>query len=625
MKLLEMPWLPSVGEGFRADVRALREAPVFDPALARRLASRRLDISQLHSLARALPAQRIAPREGCIRLSILSNTTAEIIVPAVIATAPRHDLWIDASAPPFGSFASEAFDASSDTHARRNHFVLLALDHRGLQLMPCPGDASGAEETVSAALAQVQRLMGAIREGSGATVITQTLAAPAVQLFGSLDAQTPGTLRWLIGRFNARLRESPALGSLMLDVATLAEQVGQDEWHDPVQWNLGKFPFSQRVVPLYAEWVCRVIAAAKGKSRKCLVLDLDNTLWGGVIGDDGLAGVVLGQGSPQGEAHLAVQAAALMLRQRGVILAVSSKNDDAIARKMFREHPEMLLREEHIAVFQANWQDKATNLRAIAETLNIGINSLVFLDDNPAERQQVRLALPEVAVPELPEVPDYFANILLSAGYFESTQFTQEDRQRAEQYSANAARRAALGAGTDLEQYLESLAMQAHVSAFDAVGRARITQLINKTNQFNLTTRRYSEADVAAFEADASMVTLQIRLKDSYGDNGMISVVICKEAGDDLQIDTWLMSCRVLNRRVEEMVLNLLVKRARHRNKRRLTGAYCPTERNSLVKDHYLKLGFECHSQCPESTSWHLNVVDYTERRLPITVASSGN
>ena len=407
---------------------------------------------------------------------------------------------------------------------------------------------------------------------------------------------------------------------MTLDVATLAEQVGLDEWHDPVQWNLGKFSFSQRVVPLYADWLCRVVGAAKGKSRKCLVLDLDNTLWGGVIGDDGLAGVVLGQGSAQGEAHLAVQSAALTLRERGVILAVSSKNDDAIARKMFREHPEMLLREEHIAVFQANWQDKATNLRAIAETLNIGINSLVFLDDNPAERQQVRLALPEVAVPELPETPDYFANILLSAGYFESIQFTDEDRQRAGQYSANAARRAALGAGTDLEQYLESLAMQADVSAFDAVGRARITQLINKTNQFNLTTQRYSEADVAAFEADASMVTLQIRLKDSYGDNGMISVVICKEAGDDLLIDTWLMSCRVLNRRVEQMVLNLLVAFAKKRGKLRLMGSYRPTERNALVKDHYLKLGFESHSHSAESMSWWLDLANYEARKVPIAV-----
>lgn len=620
MKLLDMPWLPPVGAGFRADVRALREREDFHPAQARRLASHRLDISQLHSLARALPAHRAAPGEGCIRLCILSNTTAELIVPAVVATAPRHDLWIDASAPPFGTFASEAFDVNSQTHQRRNHFVLLALDHRGLQLTPCPGDLSGAEDMVSAALAQVQRLITAIREGSGAVVITQTLPAPAVPLFGSLDAQTPGTLRWLVGRFNTRLRESPALGSLMLDVATLAEQVGLDEWHDPVQWNLGKFSFSQRIVPLYADWLCRVVAAAKGKSRKCLVLDLDNTLWGGVIGDDGLAGVVLGQGSAQGEAHLAVQAAALTLRERGVILAVSSKNDDAIARKMFREHPDMLLREEHIAVFQANWQDKATNLRAIAETLNIGIDSLVFLDDNPAERQQVRLALPEVAVPELPEAPDYFANILLSAGYFESIQFTDEDRQRAGQYSANAARRAALGTGTDLEQYLESLAMQADVSAFDAVGRARITQLINKTNQFNLTTQRYSETDVAAFEADATMVTLQIRLKDSYGDNGMISVVICKDSGDDLLIDTWLMSCRVLNRRVEQMVLNLLVEFAKKRGKLRLLGSYRPTERNALVKDHYSKLGFESRSQSEEATPWRLDVANYEARKVPIAV-----
>ena len=618
MNLLEMPWLVPAGDRFRADVKALRSREIFDAAMAQRLATCRLDLGQLHSLARALPLQRIEQCDGHIRLSILSNATADLIVPAVVATAPRHGLWIDASTPPFGAFASEAMDANSQTHKRSDHFVLLALDHRALQLKPCPGDLSMAESTVTAALSQVTRLTDAIHRAGSAVVITQTVPPPCLSAFGSLDAQIPGTLRWLTARFNEKLRQTPASGTLLLDAATLAETIGLAEWHDPLQWNLGKFSFSQRSVPLYADWLCRVIAAARGKSKKCLVLDLDNTLWGGVIGDDGLNGVVLGQGSPTGEAYLAVQNAALMLRDRGIILAVSSKNDDTVARRMFREHPEMVLREEHIAIFQANWQDKATNLRAIAETLCIGIDSLVFLDDNPAERQQVRLALPEVAVPELPEAPDYFADLLLSAGYFETTQFTADDRQRADQYTANSARRAALGAGTDLETYLESLSMEASVSAFDAIGRSRITQLINKTNQFNLTTRRYSEAEVAAFETDACMVTLQIRLKDAYGDNGMISVVICKDDGDDLHIDTWLMSCRVLNRRVEEMVLNVLVGLAGSRHKRRLTGVFMPTDRNMMVKDHYVNLGFERHSQSAEAVQWTLDVATYAARTVPI-------
>jgi HAD superfamily phosphatase (TIGR01681 family) len=234
----------------------------------------------------------------------------------------------------------------------------------------------------------------------------------------------------MIDRFNSELRTAVAGSSdLLLDVAALAETVGLTRWHDPVQWALGKFPCAHDAVPLYADWLGRLIGAARGKSRKCLVLDLDNTLWGGVIGDDGLGGIVLGNGNPAGEAFLSVQQAALALRDRGVILAVSSKNDDEVARSAFRTHPEMLLREQHIAVFQANWRDKAANIKAIAETLNIGIDSLVLLDDNsagaprcaaPCRRRRSRAA----------GGSGVLRVTLLAAGYFESIAFTAEDRQR---------------------------------------------------------------------------------------------------------------------------------------------------------------------------------------------------
>ena len=620
-----MPWLPPVGREFRENVRSLREALEFDPAKARWLSNGRLDISQLHSLARALAKQTNVEGDARVSLSILSNSTADLLVPSVVATAPRHGLWIDAVAPAFGTFATEALDANSQTNKRGDDFVLLALDHRCLNFLTCPGEQLKAEEIVASAVSQVQKFITAISGAGRSTIIVQTLAPPATTMFGSLDAQTPGTLRSLIEHFNIKLREVAPPETLILDVASLAEIVGLGEWHDPVQWNLGKFSFSQRAVPLYAEWLCRLIAASKGKSRKCLVLDLDNTLWGGVIGDDGLHGVVLGQGSPVGEAYLAIQKTALMLRDRGIILAVSSKNDDETARKMFREHPEMLLREDHIAVFQANWQDKASNLCAIAESLNIGIDSLVLLDDNPAERQQVRLALPQVAVPELPEHPDLFSEILLSAGYFETTQFTLDDRQRANHYTANTARRAVLGVGTDLEDYLKSLEMEAHVSPFDEVGRSRITQLINKTNQFNLTTRRYTYSDVAQFESDPSIVDLQVRLKDRYGDNGMICVVICKVSNQDLIIDTWLMSCRVLNRRVEDMILNLLIGIAKKRKLVRIIGTYYPTDRNRIVSDLYARLGFQNQIELSDLGQWHFTVSEHTVSNVPIKIRLSEN
>lgn len=265
-------------------------------------------------------------------------------------------------------------------------------------------------------------------------------------------------MRNLIDMFNRGLTESlPGTQDMLLDAAHLADTVGLAEWHDPTLWNMAKLPFSSTFIPLYADHVCRLIAALRGKSRRCLILDLDNTLWSGVIGDDGVEGIIIGQGDATGEAHLDVQRAALALRGRGVVLAVSSKNTDETARTPFRRHPEMLLREEHIAVFQANWNDKATNIQAIAAELSLGLDAMVLLDDNPIERALVRRLLPQVAVPELPDDPALYARTLLAAGYFESLGISAEDMQRAAFYQDNARRVALRGQAGDVDAYLASL------------------------------------------------------------------------------------------------------------------------------------------------------------------------
>jgi FkbH-like protein len=619
MKLKDLPWLPAAADDFRAQARALRQGDTADERAIRKLATAALTLPQLELLAKIVPKATLPLGTASVKLALLSNATTDLLVPAIVGSAPRHAVWIDAVDAPFGSFVSEAFDPNSQTHQRRNDVVVLALDYRAFDFTPCPGDLDRANERVDQAVQTVRQLAQVFQTANGALVIAQTLAAPVSTLFGNLDGQLPGTLVWMIDAFNQKLRAG-ATGAALLDVAQLAASVGLDSWHDPVQWNIGKFPFSHDVVPLYADALCRVVMAAKGKAKKCLVLDLDNTLWGGVIGDDGMTGIVLAQGDAVGEAFQAIQRTALALRERGVVLAVSSKNDEAVARQVFREHPDMLLREEHIAVFQANWKDKASNLRAIAETLNIDVSALVFLDDNPAERQQIRLELPDVGVPELPPSPEYYPVMLLAAGYFESLQFTADDRARAAQYQQNAARSVALGTASDMGAYLESLNMIAHVARFDEAGRARITQLINKTNQFNLTTRRYGEAEVAAFEVDPDAFGLQVRLQDRFGDNGMISVVLCRRDGADWTIDTWLMSCRVLNRRLEEQVLNVLHAVAREQGIRRLVGLYRPTAKNGMVKDHYRKLGFTLADENDDVATWMLDVDGYLPRSVPIAV-----
>lgn len=616
----ELRWLPPAPADFSTQCRALANntGPLGRELI--RLAAHALDENQLNRLARALGNARAAGADlaplAPFKLGIIGNATTHFLVPVLVATAARHGLLLECVEAEYGQFMQAALDADSTIHRAGCDAVLVAVDQRGLPLAPAPGNAEAAAQSVAASLEQLRAVRDGIRRHSKAVCILQTVPRPVEALFGSFDSALPGTPRRMTDELNRALVEN-LVGSqdLLLDVAHLAETVGLSRFHDAKLWNLAKLPFSSTVLPLYADHVCRLLAALRGKSKKCLVLDLDNTVWGGVIGDDGLEGILIGQGDATGEAHLDVQRTALSLRQRGVVLAVSSKNNDDVARKPFAEHPEMLLREDHIAVFQANWQDKASNLRAIASELSLGLDSLVFLDDNPAERELVRRLTPEVAVPELPPDPALYARTLLAAGYFEAITFSEEDRKRAALYQDNARRVALQKQAGDLDAYLSSLQMRMTVQPFDATGRARIAQLINKSNQFNLTTRRYTEPEVAELERDPTAFTLQIRLTDTFGDNGMISVLICREDGDAWLIDTWLMSCRVLGRKVEQAVLSELVDHARARGVRRLVGEYLPTEKNKLVEDHYEKLGFSLLERGDDGRSrWQLVI---SESRAP--------
>jgi FkbH-like protein len=377
----------------------------------------------------------------------------------------------------------------------------------------------------------------------------------------------------------------------VLDVARAAARDGLDAWHDPVRWLQAKMEIAPAAGPRWGELVARLVAAARGRARKCLVLDLDNTLWGGVIGDDGLAGIVLGQGSGVGEAHLGLQAYAKRLRERGVILAVCSKNDPEIAEAAFRDHPEMLLRRADFAAFVANWDDKAKNLRAIAQALNIGLDALVFVDDNPVERARVRAALPEVAVPELPADPAHYVRTIAEAGYFEAVAFTADDRARAGQYAANL-ERASLAAEGGIDEFLGALAMTVEFGPVNALNLARVTQLINKTNQFNTTTVRRTEAEVAALAADPRGLALQFRLLDRFGDNGIVSVMLLTPSGDALELVNWVMSCRVFGRQLEDEALNILADLARARGVTAIRAAFVPTPKNGVIADLFPRLGF---------------------------------
>jgi FkbH-like protein len=624
-----LEWLLPPPADFRQRCRAIASDAVPGRAIAR-LAAYSLDENQLRHLASAIDTARAAGKPFTpltpVTLGLLGNATLEPLVPALIATAARHGIDLQCIEAGYAQTLQEALLPDSIINRANPDAVLLALDHRGLPLRGAIHDPQIAAACVADSIAFLDSLRRGFQSHSNALSIVQTLPALPETTFGSFDRSVPGTLRRLCADFNAAVVENVKdTHDLILDVAALAETVGLADWHAPGQWNIGKFAFDTKFLPLYAEHVARLLGALKGKSRKCLVLDLDNTVWGGVIGDDGLEGIIIGQGDATGEAYLDVQRAALDLRDRGIVLAISSKNADDVARSAFRGHPEMLLRENHIAVFQANWNDKATNISAIASELSIGLDSIVFVDDNPAERALVREMLPEVAVPELPEDPALYARTLAAAGYFETVAFSQEDRNRAGFYADNARRVALQSQAGDLESYLASLHMKVVFRPFDATGRSRIAQLINKSNQFNLTTHRYSELAVAELERDPACFTLQVRLLDTFGDNGMISVVVCRPRPNSVwEIDTWLMSCRVLGRRVEQMVLREILSHARARGIKKLLGVYVPSGKNGLVRDHYAKLGFELIEQGEGGrTTWELDTATKVEA-APMTEDSGG-
>jgi FkbH-like protein len=403
------------------------------------------------------------------------------------------------------------------------------------------------------------------------------------------------------------------------DVDFLAASVGRTQWFDARMWNMAKTPCRLEHLPLLAQSLLDTVFAASGIITKCVVLDLDNTLWGGVIGDDGLEGIALGE-FDEGEAFVAFQSFIRELKRRGIILAVVSKNEHANAVLPFREHPHMALREEDISVFVANWDNKADNIRLVQKTLNIGFDSLVFLDDNPFERDIVRQFLPEVVVPDLPEDPSLYLQTLAGLNLFETASFSEADLQRADQYREEAQRELTKTHFTNINDYLVSLGMEIRLERFNAFNLPRIAQLSQRSNQFNLMTRRYGEAACEAMMADPSVAPFTVRLTDKFGDYGLISIVILKDSGGDVEIDEYLMSCRVLQRGVESFTMNNIFSHAARLGAKRVVGHYLPTKKNDMVKGFFKSFGFEKVADGDGGASqWALAVDAYEPRETFMT------
>jgi FkbH-like protein len=465
-----------------------------------------------------------------------------------------------------------------------------------------PLDEAAVEQAIQAQIDEITGLWSRLDGALGCPVLKHVVELPEDLLIGAAEARLPWAPTTFVGQVNRRLRAAAPRFVYWLDVDSVAAEVGRRNWFDPRLHYLAKFGFNPRHVPEYAQLFRGAWCHVKGGTKKCLVLDLDNTLWGGVVGDEGVEGIRLGPGSPEGEAFRDFALYVKALKDRGVILAVCSKNDLALASEVFERHPSMPLRLEDFAAFYCNWDDKPSNLRRLAKELNVDLSSMVLVDDNAAERELVRQELPEVVAIELPDDPSLFRRAVDSQRYFDSAQMSPDDLLRAQSYAGRRRMMTDQAATTDIGSYLRSLDMRGAMFRATHEDLSRLAQMELKTNQFNVTTRRYSEHHLAQYLRQDGAVCLALRLRDRFADHGLVSSMVIVREGDDLRIDSWLMSCRVFSRTAEEFMMNGAVELGRQLGARRLVGQYVATAKNAVVAELYPRLGFV--SDPDRGTGW---------------------
>ncbi len=525
------------------------------------------------------------------KIALLGTSTTSLIAPVLRALCFRDRIGVEIYEGLYGSIEQEVWDTESGLARFNPNIVILAMHWRDLHLEAITQDGPA---WINRFLEERSKLWSRLSESFACHIIQPSFDYPAEEAYGHLADTLPGGRTRIIDLLNLRLREEAPGNVSILNLAATQRRVGLKSWDDQMQWTRYRQHPATEALPELAEAYMSHVRPILGLSRKVLVTDLDNTLWKGVIGEDGLDGIAIGPGSPEGEAHLSLQRYMLDLKSRGVLLAVCSKNNPEDAQLPFLQHPHIALRLEDFAAFRANWDDKATNLEAIARDLSLGLDSFVFLDDNPLEREWVRTRLPEVAVVELGSSPFHYLRQLDAGHYFEALSLSPEDLARADQYRVEAQRETLRTSSDSLEDFLQKLQLKASVEPVTAGNLARVTQLVNKTNQFNVTTRRYTEAQVRSLAEDPNGWAGTFQMSDRMGSYGLIGVLFCRpcDHGRTWEIDTWLMSCRTLGRQMERFMFDRLVEAAVERAISRIVGIYRPTAKNGLVKDLYHQMGF---------------------------------
>lgn len=565
------------------------------------------------SLRHAEPAWRAQCQDRVLRVAVVGTSTTRPVADLILPLCVAEGWWAEVYEGAYGSWDTEPIDSESGLHSFKPDIVIAATQVMSLDAFP-PAGSDDAE--ISRRLDHIMaglraRWQAILARHPGVRIIQHNFDLPPELPMGRLEGRYAWTATRFVDALNQRLWEHEGREVRLLNLHQLSVDHGRTRWFEPRWYHHSKHGFDPQMTRHYGNALAGLLRAMLGRTRKCLVTDLDNTLWGGVIGDDGLAGIQLGNNSATGEAHAAFGRYLKVLKQQGVILAINSKNHEATALEVLDRHPETPLRRADFAAIRCNWEPKSANLVSLARELNVGLESLVFVDDNPAECEEVRAALPEVTVVELAGDPSGFPRLLEELHLFTPLDFTAEDAARAQSYLARQALTEAAADPGNLDAYLAGLAMEAVVKAVPPGDLPRAEQLLRKTNQFNLCGRAFEQAELAALSAEGNGLLLAAWLKDGHANHGLVSVLAARRDGAVLDVLNWVMSCRVFTRTLEQRMFGVLLAHARDAGCGRVRLTLVPTEKNSYVQPLPAKLGFVAREE--GGTIYELDVASAIE------------
>lgn len=529
-----------------------------------------------------------------VKVALMGDCATQLLATAIRGYGAEVGINIQMFDVDYNQIKIQAMDAESELYQSHPEYIVIQMCSEKLFERYCETSVSHRENFADQVAEEIQLVWKQISHFSQSRVLQFDFVELDDRVFGNYGLKLSSSFLFQLRKLNLLLMKMAASMShvFLLELSSIQNQMGRKKFFDEKYYYSAKVPLSLDALPSAAKCVLDCILALRGRVKKCVVLDLDNTLWGGVIGDDGLSGIQIGE-LGTGHAFTDFQLWLRELKRRGVILTVCSKNNEETAKEPFEKHPEMVLKLDDISMFVANWDDKASNIRKIQQTLNLGMDSFVFLDDNPFERNMVKSLIPDITVPDLPEDPAQYLSYLQSLNLFETASYSEEDEKRTEQYQAEIGRTALQEKFDSVDDYLKSLDMAAQAKSFDAFHTLRIAQLTQRSNQFNLRTIRYSEGDIERIAADKNYITIYFTLRDKFGDHGLISVVILERRDQGvLFVNTWLMSCRVLKRGMEEFIVNTIFKLAKEYGYQKVIGEYLKTPKNAMVEHLYEKMGF---------------------------------